>query len=59
MWRISRIIKSYAKMAESSGFKAVILDIDGTLLDSNDAHARAFEQAFKEIVSFHMKTFGV
>ena len=46
-------------MAESSGFKAVILDIDGTLLDSNDAHARAFEQAFKEIVSFHMKTFGV
>ncbi|MEO5968844.1 MAG: HAD family hydrolase [Bdellovibrionia bacterium] len=27
---------------------AAIFDIDGTLLDSNDAHARAFEQAFKE-----------
>ena len=28
--------------------KGILLDIDGTLLDSNDAHARAFEQAFAE-----------
>lgn len=28
--------------------KAAILDIDGTLIDSNDAHARAFEQGLRE-----------
>ena len=28
--------------------KGILLDIDGTLLDSNDAHARAFEKAFAE-----------
>jgi HAD superfamily hydrolase (TIGR01509 family) len=28
--------------------RAVLLDIDGTLIDSNDAHARAWERAFKE-----------
>jgi beta-phosphoglucomutase-like phosphatase (HAD superfamily) len=27
---------------------AVILDVDGTLVDSNDAHARAWVQAFAE-----------
>ena len=26
----------------------VLLDVDGTLVDSNDAHARAWEQAFRE-----------
>jgi HAD superfamily hydrolase (TIGR01509 family) len=26
-------------------YRAVLLDIDGTLIDSNDAHARAWEQA--------------
>jgi HAD superfamily hydrolase (TIGR01549 family) len=31
-----------------SSIQAVIFDIDGTLLDSNDAHARAFEAAFLE-----------
>jgi HAD superfamily hydrolase (TIGR01549 family) len=30
----------------AGGFSAVILDVDGTLVDSNDAHAQAFEQAF-------------
>ncbi len=29
--------------------RAVILDIDGTLLDSNDAHARAFVEAAREL----------
>lgn len=29
-------------------FKGVLLDIDGTLLDSNDAHAAAFTRAFAE-----------
>lgn len=29
-------------------FKGVLLDIDGTLLASNDAHARAWEEAFRE-----------
>jgi len=28
---------------------AVILDIDGTLIDSNDAHARAYEDAGREL----------
>ena len=28
--------------------KAVIFDIDGTLLDSNDAHAESFIEAFKK-----------
>ena len=28
--------------------EGVILDVDGTLVDSNDAHARAFEEAFRE-----------
>jgi HAD superfamily hydrolase (TIGR01509 family) len=29
-------------------FQGVILDVDGTLVDSNDAHARAWQQAFHE-----------
>jgi HAD superfamily hydrolase (TIGR01509 family) len=28
--------------------KGVLLDVDGTLVDSNDAHAKAFERMFKE-----------
>jgi len=28
--------------------KGVLLDVDGTLVDSNDTHAQAFAQAFKE-----------
>ncbi|MBA2304175.1 MAG: HAD family hydrolase [Acidobacteria bacterium] len=31
-----------------SGSAAVILDVDGTLVDSNDAHARAWVEAFAE-----------
>ena len=29
--------------------RGVLLDIDGTLLDSNDAHAAAFARAFAEL----------
>ena len=29
-------------------YRAVIFDVDGTLVDSNDAHARAFVEAFRE-----------
>lgn len=29
-------------------FRAVLLDVDGTLVDSNDAHARAWQQALAE-----------
>ena len=29
-------------------YKAVIFDVDGTLVDSNDAHARAWVDAFAE-----------
>ena len=29
-------------------FRGVILDVDGTLVDSNDAHARAWAEAFAE-----------
>lgn len=32
-----------------SGLKAVILDIDGTLIDSNDAHTQAFVDAAAEL----------
>jgi HAD superfamily hydrolase (TIGR01509 family) len=32
-----------------SRIRAVILDVDGTLLDSNDAHARAFVEAGAEL----------
>ena len=32
-----------------SGVRAVILDLDGTLLQSNDAHAQAFVEAGREI----------
>ncbi len=31
-----------------SGSAAVILDVDGTLVDSNDAHAHAWVEAFAE-----------
>jgi HAD superfamily hydrolase (TIGR01549 family) len=34
--------------ATESKIQLVILDIDGTLVDSNDAHARAFDKAFRE-----------
>ncbi len=33
---------------QMTGISAILLDIDGTLLDSNDAHARAFADAFAE-----------
>jgi HAD superfamily hydrolase (TIGR01549 family) len=36
------------RMASDRRFKAVLLDVDGTLIESNDAHARAFEHAFRE-----------
>ena len=32
----------------SSPIHAVILDLDGTLIDSNDAHARAWVTAFEK-----------
>lgn len=32
----------------TSDLKGILLDIDGTLLDSNDAHAAAFTRAFAE-----------
>ena len=32
-----------------AAIRGVLCDIDGTLIDSNDAHAQAFVQAFKEI----------
>ena len=35
-------------MTNNATSKAVILDVDGTLVDSNDAHARAWSDAFRE-----------
>jgi len=29
--------------------EGALLDVDGTLIDSNDAHARAWSEAFREI----------
>ncbi len=34
--------------ADAGAIEAVLLDIDGTLLDSNDAHAQAWSDAFRE-----------
>src|SRR5919112_4096447 len=31
-----------------SRLRAVLFDVDGTLIDSNDAHARAWEDVFRE-----------
>jgi HAD superfamily hydrolase (TIGR01509 family) len=45
--RASLILALETVMATSS-LKGVLLDIDGTLLDSNDAHAAAFTRAFAE-----------
>src|SRR5689334_17016931 len=30
------------------GYRGVVFDVDGTLVDSNDAHARAWVEALKE-----------
>ncbi len=35
-------------MSDKATFRGVILDVDGTLVDSNDAHAAAWVDAFKE-----------
>ena len=35
-------------LAHDRTLQAVILDVDGTLVDSNDAHARAWVEAFAE-----------
>jgi HAD superfamily hydrolase (TIGR01509 family) len=35
-------------MSEPTRYRGILLDMDGTLIDSNDAHARAWEQAFAE-----------
>lgn len=53
LFRQSTAVYLQSKMSTTSTlphcpFRAIILDIDGTLIDSNDAHARAFEQAFHD-----------
>lgn len=40
------VAESFLKRAEAP--RGVLLDVDGTLLDSNDAHAHAFAEAFRE-----------
>lgn len=35
-------------MDENTPYRGVLLDLDGTLVDSNDAHARAWERAFAD-----------
>lgn len=35
-------------MSENIGYRGILLDMDGTLVDSNDAHARAWQRAFAE-----------
>jgi HAD superfamily hydrolase (TIGR01509 family) len=40
--------RSDKSSGESASYRGVILDIDGTLVDSNEAHVRAWVQAFAE-----------
>ena len=35
-------------MYETKNYRGILLDMDGTLIDSNEAHARAWERAFAE-----------
>lgn len=35
-------------MNETTSYRGVLLDLDGTLVDSNDAHAHAWERAFAD-----------
>jgi HAD superfamily hydrolase (TIGR01509 family) len=35
-------------MSDSKKYLGILLDMDGTLIDSNEAHARAWERAFAE-----------
>lgn len=42
------ILHEKTPFVKNPTIKGILLDIDGTLLDSNDAHARAFEKAFAE-----------
>lgn len=35
-------------MNENKQYRGILLDLDGTLVDSNDAHAQAWYQAFRE-----------
>jgi HAD superfamily hydrolase (TIGR01509 family) len=44
---LGRLLAPSHRMA-ASPLRGVLLDIDGTLLDSNDAHAAAFTRAFAE-----------
>jgi len=51
-WQIKLVIeriKTFILQGENKKLiKAIIFDIDGTLMDSNDAHAKSFVEAFKE-----------
>lgn len=44
----SRAERADAGSGDAVPIEAVLLDIDGTLLDSNDAHAQAWSDAFRE-----------
>ena len=44
----SRVERADARSGDVVPIEAVLLDIDGTLLDSNDAHAQAWSDALRE-----------
>jgi HAD superfamily hydrolase (TIGR01549 family) len=54
--RLTGTKRSMAKAEQKPRLRAVILDVDGTLIDSNDAHAEAWKQAgaaFGRSIPFH------
>ena len=49
MSRRAADVRATGDPAESRPVEAVLLDVDGTLLDSNDAHAQAWSDTFREV----------
>lgn len=44
----ARFLPPSTRMSSRRGLAGLILDVDGTLIDSNDLHARAWREAFRE-----------
>jgi HAD superfamily hydrolase (TIGR01509 family) len=45
---MNNVVRNYSKDTTMAHIRGVILDVDGTLVDSNDAHAKAWVEAMAE-----------